>query len=253
MTAEIRNRIYDFAADDDLDLLKQRYDAATGFARRTYAYIWFAGRQHGQYASLTQVCRKLRTEYLPIYNAQTVFAVKLEELAAYVDIFVNSSGTAQEDFVGNLIVSGSDYPVDTKFDFRVLMDTSSKTKLLNISWYSDASIDRLDMTPMLNAFLRPDEHQSLRNYVDRAITTIELRPTNYQPLTIWLGVRRQYWEYWMVYWNEDCDTSLHGPVPWGTVEDEVMAWVAATDLPLGEERANYYPRPHHLFNFQKTN
>lgn len=57
-----------------------------------------------QFCGLTQVCRKLRVEYLPVYNAQTIVSIDWLHTASYIDTFILPAGVEPEQARGNLIV-----------------------------------------------------------------------------------------------------------------------------------------------------
>jgi hypothetical protein len=57
-----------------------------------------------QFFGLTQVWRKLRVEYLPIYNAQTIVSIDCLHTASYIGTFILAAGVEPEQARGNLIV-----------------------------------------------------------------------------------------------------------------------------------------------------
>ncbi|CAN9359219.1 hypothetical protein CC77DRAFT_300428 [Alternaria alternata] len=94
LPGELRNRIYDFVQEPDQVRLVYKPSLHHKQVEQTSQ----------QFFGLTQVCRKLRVEYLPIYNAQTIVSIGCLHTASYVDTFILPAGVEPEQARGNLIV-----------------------------------------------------------------------------------------------------------------------------------------------------
>ena len=243
--AEIRNRIYDFAAEDGLDALKKKRESTYG-SEYVSNYVRDAGRQHRQYKSLAQVCRLIRTEFLPLYSARNIFAVDLEDLYEYVELKDELPGVAEEQVLGNIIVPGFSFftaqsSADISVDLKPLIRLINKARHLHVSWHSSDHDNPEDETPIMNALLRLRDTPLLRDYVDEALTTIELRSTVYRVAGIWLEVKQEYWELWMACWVDEYPERSYSEDPYtgGELKEKARDWADAVQLPLlGSESAN---------------
>jgi hypothetical protein len=198
MRKELRNRIYDFAAEKSLEELRDECQEEEYARAWSCDYVWKAGRKHREFTGLTMVCRQIRAEFLFMYNKRTTFAVGLEDLSRYIDVFVKTPGVADEDAVGSLVVSGKRGDT-TPIDLEPLMTLANKARALSIKWYSNTGIDPLDLSPIFDAFLHLDDHPVLREYVSASITKIEARNVFLGSLKIRLVVKDVSWEGWMEY------------------------------------------------------
>ncbi|KAI4942696.1 hypothetical protein J4E91_009865 [Alternaria rosae] len=104
LPGELRNRIYGFAQEpDDIHLVHK--------LTRQYEY---AGQPKRQFFGLTQACRQLRTEYLPIYKAQTRVQIQCLDSLPYINTFVLPTGTEPKQARGNLTVQLPDHGYEPK-------------------------------------------------------------------------------------------------------------------------------------------
>ncbi|CAN9430071.1 unnamed protein product [Alternaria alternata] len=94
LPGELRNRIYDLAQESDQVRLVYKPSLHHEQVEQTSR----------QFFGLTQVCRKLRVEYLPIYNAHTIVSIDCVHTASYIDTFILSAGVEPKQARGNLIV-----------------------------------------------------------------------------------------------------------------------------------------------------
>lgn len=143
------------------------------------------------------ICRQIRAEFLLMYNKRTTFAVSLEDLNQYIDVFVKIPSVANEDVVGSLVVSG-ERTGTTPINLESLMRLANKARALLIKWYSNTGIASYDLNPIFNAFLHLDDHPILLEYISASITKIEARNV-LGNLKIRLSVKDASWEGWMEY------------------------------------------------------
>ena len=202
MRTELRNRIYDFAVEKSLEELRDECEEA--WYQWSHEYVWKAGRKHREFTGLTMVCRQIRTEFLFLYNMRTTFAVGVEDLNRYIDVFVKTPGVAEEDLVGSLMVSGKRAGT-TPINLESLMRLANKARALSIKWYSDTGPNPLDLSPTVNAFLHLDDHPVLCEYVSASITKIEARNIYLGSLKIKLIVKVASWKGWMIYTMRMCE------------------------------------------------
>jgi len=80
--------IYDFAIEDNLGVLNEKYKLNGNSTLRRHIFLSHATRRRREYTSLTQVCHKICTEFFPLHSAHAVFTVELSQLDSYGKIHV---------------------------------------------------------------------------------------------------------------------------------------------------------------------
>ncbi|KAI4926254.1 hypothetical protein J4E85_006546 [Alternaria conjuncta] len=94
LPGELRNCIYNYAQDPrDVRLIHKpaRQHEQTNTTER-------------QFFGLTQACRQLRAEYMPIHRAQTKAHIQCQDSVSYIKTFISSSGADPKIARGNVIV-----------------------------------------------------------------------------------------------------------------------------------------------------
>jgi hypothetical protein len=76
LPGEVRNKIYEYAAES----ISQPPTFSKHPKRRSAS-------QRPLFLGLTQVCRQIRTEYLPLYRSRTIHIVGVDEATKYIDTF----------------------------------------------------------------------------------------------------------------------------------------------------------------------
>ena len=249
MRTELRNRIYDFAAEKSLEELRDECEDRK--YQWSHDYVWKAGRKHREFTGLTMVCRQIRAEFLFLYNMRTTFAVGVEDLNRYIDVFVKTPGIADEDLVGSLVVSGKRAGT-TPINLESLMRLANKARALSIKWYSDTGPNPLDLSPIFDAFLHLDDHPVLREYVSASITKIEARNDFMGTLRIRLIVKDVSWKGWMKYttsrseegypaaedeYLEEYESEVEDKLETDSLYEVLEEWAAAVHLSLPEPEA----------------
>ncbi|KAF2832506.1 hypothetical protein CC86DRAFT_401273 [Ophiobolus disseminans] len=90
LPGEIRNRIYEFALEPNDTTIFRPYTSPMN-PKSPWKNIITAGHTRLFYA-LTQVCHRIRTEFLPIYWAKNTVHVYHTDLHAYIDLFCYRTG-----------------------------------------------------------------------------------------------------------------------------------------------------------------
>ncbi|KAF2249769.1 hypothetical protein BU26DRAFT_563662 [Trematosphaeria pertusa] len=88
LPAEVRNRIYEFAVENNRVRIAKRPGKGC-----TPIFLNF-----------TKVCRLIRTEYRPLYLRRTHALVTLADVDSYVSVFVLSGGIESKDAIGNIVI-----------------------------------------------------------------------------------------------------------------------------------------------------
>ena len=94
MLIELRNCIYNYAQDPrDVRLIHkpaQQHEQTNTTER--------------QFFGLTQACRQLRAEYMPIHRAQTKAHIQCQDSVSYIKTFILPTGTDPKQARGNVII-----------------------------------------------------------------------------------------------------------------------------------------------------
>ncbi|KAI8930995.1 hypothetical protein NX059_012006 [Plenodomus lindquistii] len=182
LPAELRNLIYDFTAEDnDLEhpviLSSSKNTAfrrcnACAKDRREPA----VGRS---FYSLTQVCREIRNEYLPLYRARTKVHVYDSDILKYVETTVDITDCKPGDVIANVAITTytcGELPAVRDIYLIPLMQLEAATRKLSISFALRAcSFDVLNGWPsyliphkeeLLNQLLDSNAYPKLRKFIE---------------------------------------------------------------------------------------
>ncbi|CAO2650155.1 Nn.00g014470.m01.CDS01 [Neocucurbitaria sp. VM-36] len=127
LPGEIRNLIYAFVAEEESQKIAYQWHP------RSYVFLdktkwldiiskprdddWFHDCSRQDWG-LTQVCRSIRSEYLPIHKAHTTYEVRHTSIASYTKTVLLSGGSVKEkDATGRLIIDLNGRRRDTGYDF----------------------------------------------------------------------------------------------------------------------------------------
>lgn len=177
-----------------------------------------------QFFTLSQVCHRLRSEFLPIYQKRTRVSIQPGDLQKYIDVFLNAPSVSLENVVGNIALTL--YPREENYED----DITPLMRLAQYSTYFHATIVDHTMShgdgfvTVVNKFFRHDEAPLLHAYLRNAVEKIELcKKSDEIFYKIHLGLRKEYWEDWMEGWsyrNRDmwmgCREVEDAMVNWGT-------------------------------------
>jgi hypothetical protein len=76
MRKELRNRIYDFAAEKSLEELRDECQEEEYARAWSCDYVWKAGRKHREFTGLTMVCRQIRAEFSKTSADTSTFSLR---------------------------------------------------------------------------------------------------------------------------------------------------------------------------------
>lgn len=217
---EIRNRIYHFAQEDG----KIRcYDDRHNWEEQDGPYSILPKIPY-QFLSLTQVCREIRHEFLPLYRARTVVCVQAHEVKNYINTVLAPADVEDEDVVGNVIIDLNACEGEKiEIDIKPLLQLLSKAKRLSVEAFE---YDDFGVFFFKNIRALPHEVLNITNptlfsyYLDEAICAVVLmrQPSwNYDPELI-LVVKAAYWKSWMRVYDLRCDELDNCRGVWHEVE-----------------------------------
>ena len=194
------------------------------FAQRPWGESFRVSRQ---YLGLTQVCRQIRSEFLPLYKADTTVSLLPADLYAYIASWVAPLGISDEEISGHIIIDVFD---DDPYKLRVL-DIKPVLKLLKrarhlrvetfdiMDWLSnnergiqDTLIDLYDI----------QDFELFHEYMDEAMTMVEVRSSDQIGVELVFELKSERWEEWMGEWSKaDHDPDYRIPLE---LEDSVVEW-----------------------------
>lgn len=217
---EIRNRIYDFAQEDGKI---KCYDDRHNWEEPDESYSSLPKNPH-QFLGLTQVCREIRHEFLPLYRARTVVCVQPYEVKDYINTILAPADVEDEDVVGDVVIdlnACEDQP--TEIDIKPLLQLLSKAKRLSVKAFEydffgvfhfenigDLAHEVLNITnPTLFSY-----------YLDEAICAVVLmrQPSRNYDSELILVVNAAYWKSWMRVYDLRCDELDNCRGEWQKVE-----------------------------------
>ncbi|KAF2030274.1 hypothetical protein EK21DRAFT_112191 [Setomelanomma holmii] len=207
LPGEIRNHVYTFACDhNEVKLTRSPSCKVQENPQEELS----EGRQ---FYNLTQVCRQIRTEFLPIYRHTSKVRLQYIDLPAYLkDCVIHPSDEAAS--IGNItfdvfsdgeMSDNEDYrPVaDGKIDILPVMMLCKHGPNLHIrcgtiacKWCGSKS-HRSDFEDTLNALFRLQEHPALAEYLKDAVAAAKLQ----YPPRLTFEIRGDHWKSWMKDWK----------------------------------------------------
>ncbi|KAI8931003.1 hypothetical protein NX059_012014 [Plenodomus lindquistii] len=123
LPGEIRNHIYDYAVEGDGPIILRHHDP-TIYLQRKYISRWDLSPsyhckecEHGEslrpfnwraYYGLTQVCRQIRSEFLPLHRTRTRVHIYQTEFRKYLDMLLELSGGQVRNVAGNVVLRATD-------------------------------------------------------------------------------------------------------------------------------------------------
>ncbi|KAJ4309206.1 hypothetical protein N0V94_009033 [Neodidymelliopsis sp. IMI 364377] len=204
LPGELRNRIYVYVVETQLiRLVRRQTQESTPTTPRIEA-----GQQ---FSSLTQACRRLRFEFSPIYKAKTTVLILPHELYDYIDSFLSPPGIKDEEIVGSILLDLIDPHRYTlrRIDIKPLLHLLRRAKNLHVSTHDIIDISTFvhahDRNPTIQDILADlyDIHDMdiFLDYVEQAMTALELRGSEETGVEIVFELDEGHWEEWMAEWK----------------------------------------------------
>ena len=206
---EIRNRIYSFAKEDDKTEFAIKQDPN-------------GTKPAWQFLALAQVCRDIRSEYLPLYRASLNLQVQPKYVYPCLDTFFVPSGVKHEGVVGRLEVAppcglgntGRTQEIDLK---RLIMLSSVAqdfhvrfSRVIREELYEDEGDEIRDLTlsELMKDMVGMKDWLIFSQYVQYAVQKLVLGAQQIGECAgVWLTVvvKASHWKSWMLGWNNnDC-------------------------------------------------
>lgn len=180
-----------------------------------------------QYLGLTQVCRQIRSEFLPLYKAQTTVSLLPVDVHDYMNTWVAPSSIDDDKIIGHVIIDVFDEEPEQLriLDIKPLLKLLRRARHLRVEtfdimdWLSnnersieDTLIDLYDIHNF-NLF---------HEYMDGAMTAVEVRSSEEIGVELIFELRPEHWESWMGEWSmPDYDPNYRIPIE---LEENVVQW-----------------------------
>lgn len=185
--------------------------------------------------ALTQVCRVIRAEYLPIYQVHHKIRIRHGDADAYFRYRVFHPGIESEHVFGKLTIVydpslvGKGYQ---PFDILFLRRRLNTAPLLKVGFNLRAFHLREWAEPLhklLHTLTHASSDTALATFLDKAVTAVELCCRSpwrgeWRGLFILSRIKPELWERWMHAWTE------HADVVTAEQEDEICAGMSSLGL-----------------------
>ncbi|KAF1931239.1 uncharacterized protein M421DRAFT_417892 [Didymella exigua CBS 183.55] len=193
---EIRNRIYALANEESRVFLRRRHSK--------HDAEWSKKHRVCQFKGLTQVCRKLRTEFLPQYNQRTKVHIRLDEFESYLQDVLRVGHIEDRAVVGDVTayLAGCERSID--LDLLLLVQLSGLAKGFNVrinlyrNYYLDNWVAKL---------LQSSRSPTIFNRIESTVQKIRLSENDEGVIGLVLQMRKGHWEEWMDHWCGDGTSS----------------------------------------------
>ena len=205
--AEIMNRIYSFAKEEDKTKFAIKQDPN-------------GTKPAWQFLALAQVCRGIRSEYLPLCRASLNIRVQPKYVYSCLDTFFVPSGVKYEEIVGRLEVAppgGLGYADKTQeIDLKRLIMLSSVAQDFHVRFsrvsreelYKDEGdgIRDLSLSELMKDMVGMKDWVIFSQYVQYAVQRLVLGAHRIgECACVWLTVevKASHWKPWMLGWNNN--------------------------------------------------
>jgi len=175
MLTELRNRIYNYAQEPgDVHLIHkptQQHEQTNTTER--------------QFFGLTQACRQLRTEYLPIYRAQTKVHIQCLDSLSYIKTFILPIGADPKQARGNLIVQLPDQWYESRGalspqrDITHVINLCGSAPQVNVAFalcdipLSQSHFSSRRMQDSLRDLTQPEATPELHDFIENSVEHVE--------------------------------------------------------------------------------
>lgn len=219
----MRNRIYSYTVEEDVIKLVRGSKPKSENARISVTQQSFG---------LTQVCRSIRSEFLPLCRAHTKVSLIPQDLYDYIDTFLLLPGISYNKIVGSITLDLMSQPQTTTcVDIKPLLKLLRRAENLHVGTQDIIDVHYLDYVsnhqePTIQEILASlyDIHDMTKfyDYVETAMSNLELEFDDAKGVEIVFELSPEYWEAWMGEWSKpDHDPDYRIPIE---LEDNVVQW-----------------------------
>lgn len=189
---------------------------------------------------LTQVCREIRNEFLPMYrfhHARTHVTVPINDLYSYLEDILGFGTIKDEEVVGDVRVILPFWPAivcNVNLDLTRIMRLSASAAQLQIRFEPHAPTSpEEDCAKLLNMLLHIDRGTVLLDPRASAALRITLQGDKYGELWVSMHINEKYWQAWMTNYHRLVnDIGLFKFHDFQGICQRGMHWTRAVGLPL---------------------
>ncbi|XPS72762.1 hypothetical protein M3J09_004922 [Ascochyta lentis] len=203
LPGEIRNRIYKFAVEKQPIFLSH-------ITSKPLEELSKDRSEHcQQFFGLTQVCRQIRSEYLPLYRSRTKVTCRAlpHNVYDYIDTFLKRSGVKDEDVVGDLIIDFKAGRLQS-INIKPLLQLSKKAKHFSVRIKDNLQFcgnnePKWNLEELVDQILFVKNKPAFSNWLETAVFALELTSDDEY---LFIGdiaffINGTQWEPWMKYWG----------------------------------------------------
>lgn len=195
-----------------------------------------------QYLGLTQVCRQLRSEFLPLYKAKTTVSLLPINMYAYIDTWIAPLGLNEDEILGHVIIDVFDAdPQQLRvLDIKPVLQLLRRARKLRVEtfdimdWLSD---NERGIEATLVDLYDIHDFRAFHGYMEQAMTKVEVRASEEIGVEIVFELRIGAWEEWMGEWSKpDHDPDYRIPIE---LEDRVVMWGRLCGMDLNRSMGSH--------------
>ncbi|KAJ8109515.1 hypothetical protein OPT61_g7404 [Boeremia exigua] len=253
ISGEIRNHIYDFAAEEDTVVFEDTYCSEDKVPPR----------DKPKFLALTQVCREIRGEFAPLYKARTTICVPASKANSIVENFYKSSQANDEDVVGKLVIDFSIQYADA-VNVKAILQLAYKAKgfsviLTRIDTCGEEFYNHESLQSFVDTRLGVVNPTLFRAYLDQAIYDVRLESYNTRSggcTTV--TIRKDHWKPFERFFTQGTTESDLRPHPgWKQYQSSVQTQPpraynqSEQNQPLDLD-IRLHAKPEHLYEYIDT-
>jgi hypothetical protein len=263
ITQELRNCIdnytYTTEIEDARTITAYGIVPASHLARGQLQPEWSSIWKRREFIGLTQVCRQIRSEYLPICKKCTKVQPNLYKVYDYIDRWVMPGDTSEDEVLGNVILEFVDAGLGRNTGGLQTVKTLDTWPLIILdrlfpgfrmyiqdpiqrpTYFGVMRRDCLRRTTILALSCDAKDIEALHNYMYASIANLEMASgDNIVPFTFVMGIA--CWEDCMVTWTlaVECVETYEGVEPYSSIRlemhDVLKSWERNCGMDIRKQR-----------------
>jgi hypothetical protein len=189
-SAELRNYVYKFAAEQSISV-ELLHDPSHSTDNIDYA------EQDCKLLGLTQTCRQIRAEFLPVYLEKTTVAFPYDQVDQYVSTFVDPQDGTYEDAVGKVIMLRPIIRATRSFvDILPFIKLIARAPRFTAS-FAKMDSSSFDYIPLYNTLLNNHHNPQWDLYVSTSLSQVNIRIDEPVFRQVTIVVKKESVEGWM--------------------------------------------------------
>lgn len=196
---------------------------------------------------LTQVCRDIRAEFLPLYRAAIIDNVLPQDFYEYIDAFLRGFGTSDAEVAGCVIIDFS-ANVSSILDIKPLLMLLRHARNLHVGTYDilepeavqpGQHIPAPEIRDILSNLYDIVDLETFYSYVESAMTVLEVECDDTKGVEIIFELNPDYWEPWMGVWSRpqnDPQSRIGIPLE---IADDVVQWGRQCGMELNRAEGSH--------------